>query len=347
MKIAAKSVKEAITYPQRYHAALIYGVDEGQVRLLTRQMSENFMGKDADTINRIEFNASQIEDDPARLADELASFSLLGGKRAIIIRDGTDKIASLLDEALRLRAPDNFLIIASAEALPARSKLRSYFERGDQLAAIACYKDEGASLAQLIRETLNAYGIKANRQVMDYLTQQLQGDRQVVLNELEKISLYLGEEAKEITMEEALLLTADSRETSLDALCEACASNNKVALCRMVDTLLAEGMQPVVMIRSVSRYLKRIEEVAQKRYDGAPLDAAIDALRPPIFFKQKAAFRNHAARFSLSKLQDAFHELYILELTTKREGALTRPLLSAGLLRIAAMAGTGASAGAR
>lgn len=337
MKIAPKAVKDTVAYPGKYAGALIYGADEGQVRQLTRQMAENFMGKDAEVINRIEFESAQIEEDPARLCDELASFSLLGGKRVVVIREGSDKLESLLDDALKLRAPDNFLIIYLAEALPAKSKLRSYFERHDQLACIACYKDEGADLAGLIRDTLKAYGIRTDQGVMEYLTRELQGDRQVVLNELEKISLYLDEN-QSLSLEDALLLTADSRETSLDVLCHALVANDKVQLCRLIDTLLLEGVQPVMVVRSVIRYLKRLEEVAIKRYAGASLDEAIESLRPPIFFKHKAAFRSHAARFSLGKLQDAFSELHQLELTTKREANLHRPLLSAGLLRIAAMA---------
>jgi DNA polymerase-3 subunit delta len=343
VKIAPKALKEFISYPQQYAGALIYGVDEGQVRLLVRQIAENFMGKDAEAINRIEFSDTQIQDDPARLADELAAFSLLGGKRAVCLRDAGDWLAPMLDQALSLRAPDNFLIAYCHDALNARSKLRSYFERHAQLACIACYKDEGANLLGVIRDTLRAYGIKTDAEVIDYLAHQLQGDRQVILNELEKISLYLGE-SQTLLMEDAILLTSDSRETSLDALTHAVAENNRTNLCQLSDTLLAEGMQPLVIVRSVMRYLRKLEEVAQMRYNGQGLDQAIGALKPPVFFKHKATFRRHATRWGLSKLQDAFSELHQLELTTKREAPLARSLLSAGLLRVASLSTPNAKA---
>ncbi len=338
MKLAPKEVDGFLKYPQKFAGALIYGLDEGQVRARVRDLCAAWMGPDADAINRIEFSAEQIEADPARLSDELASFSLLGGKRAICIRDADDALVPLIDHAMHTRAKDNFLILYTHDSLSGGSKLRAFCERVSEIAAVACYKDEGTNLSQLIRDTLRAYGVRAGNDVVAYLSQQLQGDRQVVLNELEKISLYLGEEADEVTMETAMFLTADSRETSLDELAHAVAGGQAATICTLTDTLINEGVQPVVVVRSLMRYMHRLETVAQARHQGASLDSAIEQLRPPIFFKHKAQFRSHAARWSLNKTQDALASLHHLELITKREGRLHRPLLAQGLLDIADMA---------
>lgn len=338
MKLAAKEIDGFLKYPQKFAGALIYGLDEGQVRGRVRDLTAAWMGPDADAINRIEFSAEQIEADPARLSDELASFSLLGGKRAICIRDADDGLVSLLDGALATRARDNFLILYANDSLSSGSKLRAFCERATDMACVPCYKDEGANLAQLIRDTMRAYGIKAQNDVVSYLTQQLQGDRQVVLNELEKISLYLGDEADEVDMETAIFLTADSRETSLDELSHAVAAGQVTTICTLTDTLMNEGVQPVVVVRALMRYMHRLETVAQARYQGANLDSAIEQLRPPVFFKHKAQFRSHAARWGLGKVQDALAALHQLELVTKREGRLARPLLAQGLLDIADLA---------
>lgn len=337
MKLGARDIDGFVKYPQKFAGALIYGLDEGQVRGRVRELSANWMGPDADAINRIEFSADQIASDPARLSDELASFSLLGGKRAICIRDADDGLVPLLDDALATRARDNFLILYTHDSLSSGSKLRAFCERVPELAAVPCYKDEGANLSQLIRDTLRAYGLKVQNDVVAYLSQQLQGDRQVVLNELEKVSLYIGDDADEVTMETAVFLTADSRETSLDELTHAVAGGQMATICTLSDTLINEGVQPVVMVRSLMRYMHRLETVAQARYQGANLDAAIDQLRPPIFFKHKAQFRSHAARWGLAKVHDALALLHALELTTKREGRLARPLLAQGLLDVATL----------
>lgn len=338
MKLATKEIDGFLKYPQKFAGALIYGLDEGQVRGRVRELTAAWMGPDADAINRIEFSADQIEADPARLCDELASFSLLAGKRVLCIRDADDALVPLLDNALATRARDNFIILYANDSLSAGSKLRAFCERSSELAVVPCYKDEGAGLAQLVRDTLRAYGLRVGNDVVHYLTQQLQGDRQVVLNELEKISLYIGDDADEVTMETAVFLTADSRETSLDELSHAVAAGQAATICTLTDTLINEGVQPVVAVRSLMRYMHRLETVAQARYQGANLDSAIEQLRPPIFFKHKAQFRSHATRWSLGRVHDALTMLHTLELTTKREGRLARPLLAQGLLDVADLA---------
>jgi len=338
MKLNARDIDGFIKYPQKYAGALIYGLDEGQVRARVRELCANWMGPDADAINRIEFSADQIAADPARLSDELASFSLLGGKRAICIREAGDDLLPLLDDALATRAKDNFLILYTHDSLSSGSKLRAFCERVPEIAAVACYKDEGANLSQLIRDTLRAYGLRVQNDVVNYLSQQLQGDRQVVLNELEKISLYIGDEAEEVDMETAVFLTADSRESSLDELAHAVAAGQPAIICSLTDTLMNEGVQPVVAVRALMRYLRRLEAVAQARHNGASLDQAIDQLKPPVFFKHKAQLRSHATRWGLSRVNDALALLHHLELITKREGRLARPLLAQGLLDVADLA---------
>lgn len=337
MKLAPRDIDGFVKFPQKYAGALVYGLDEGQVRLRVRALTESWMGKDADTINRIEFSADQITADPARLCDELSAFSLLAGRRVLCVRDAGDGLCALLDGALSKRAPDNFLIAYTHDALSGSSKIRSYFERHEQLAAVACYKDEGANLSQLIRDTLRGYGLKVSNAVVEYLSVRLQGDRQIILAELEKLSLYLGDDAEEVSMETALFLTADSREMSLDELSFAVASADVATICRMVDTLTLEAVQGVVMVRSTMRYLQKLEGVATARAAGASLDMAIDAMRPPIFFKHKAIFRQHAGRWPIGKIQDALCMLHKLELATKRENRLARPLLAQGLMEIAAL----------
>ncbi len=338
MKLAARDIDAFIKYPHKHAGALIYGLDEGQVRVRVRELTEHWMGKDAEAINRVEFSADHIADDPARLSDELSAFSLLGGKRVVAIRDGGDSLVPLLEDALSRRAHDNFLIVYTHDALSGASKLRAFFERCSELAAVACYKDEGANLSALIRDTLRGYGLKLNSDVLEYLATRLQGDRQVVLAELEKISLYLGDEAEEVSMETALLLTADSREMSLDELSFAVAGGQTATLCRMIDTLTLEGVAPVQIIRSVMRYMLKLDQLAQARANGASLDVAIEQMRPPVFFKHKPILRQHAARWSHARLEDALMQLHHLEYLTKQEHRLGRVLLADALMRLAAPA---------
>lgn len=340
MKLAGKESETFLAYPQKYAGALIYGQDEGQVRQRVKLLCENWMGRSAEPINRVEFACGQFTGESDRqmsLSDELAAMSLLGGKRVIVVREADDALVPLLDSALATRAPDNFMLLFALESLSG-SKLRAWAEKHPSIGCIPCYKDEGAQLETLIRDTLRAYGLRAQTEVIQFLATHLSGDRQIILNELEKLSLYLGDEAEQVMLEDVLAAVGDSSETSIDDLSHAVAAGDVARACRLSDKLLAEGIAGVAMVRGLMRYFARLEQIAQMRHEGMNLDSAIEALRPPVFFKQKPLLRAHAARWSSPKIADALARLQLLELDSKRFSDQARLRMAHGLMEIMELA---------
>ena len=336
MKLSAKDIAGYLAYPQKTAGALVYGLDEGQVCLTVRQLAENWCGPKEDALARIEFSADKLLEagNESRLADELAAMSLMAEKRVILVRDAEDKLLPLIEDALKLRASGNFLIVFAAESL-AGSKLRAWAEKQPDFGCVPCYKDEGESLDKFLRDTLRAYGLKAGSEVIHYLARQLGGDRQILLNELEKLSLYVGDEAEEITLEAAIEAVGDNSDAGTEALCKALAEGDRVRLCQLVDKLISEGTAGVVIVRAVMRYLHKLRAIAEARASGQSLDGAIDALRPPVFWKQKPELRAHAGRWGLSRIDAALDALHILERDTKLHHEQARIRLSHTLLGIA------------
>ena len=159
------------------------------------------------------------------LSDELAAMSLMAPKRVVLVREAEDATLPAIEGAITHRAPENFLILYATESLNAGSKLRLWAEKSAAIGAIACYKDEGVGLEQFISAALRGYGLRANAQVLRLLAYQLSGDRQIILNELEKLSLYVGDEAEEITMEAVIATVGENNDRSFDALLEVRAVN--------------------------------------------------------------------------------------------------------------------------
>lgn len=338
MKLSARDIEGFVRAPQKSSAALIYGTDAGQVRQRVAELSESWLGKNADPMARAEFSFDQIKEDGAVLADELAAMSLMCPRRVVLVREADDAILAAIEEALSHRAPENFLILYATESLAATSKLRVWGERAADVGTIACYKDEGAGLEQFIRDTLRGYGLRAGNEVIRLLASQLSGDRQIIVNELEKLSLYVGDEAEEISLEDVLAAVGENNDKSFDDLNNAVASGDMIALCRLSDRLLMEGNAGVVLVRSLMRYFQRLETIAAKRNEGMSIDQAIEGLRPPVFFKAKPILKAHASRWSAPSCAQALAQLQLLELDSKRysDEALTR--MAHGLMQIAMLA---------
>lgn len=337
MKLGARDIEPFLRNPGKAAGAVIYGQDGGLVRQRMQQLTERFLGPNADPTATIELTMEQLKADPALLADELAAFSLMAPARVILVREADDDVTESLMDALTRRAPSNYVILYATEALT--GKLRSLAERSDELAAIPCYKDEGAGLETVIRDALRGYGLRAGSEVVRFLSQQLNGDRQIILNELEKLSLYLGDETEEVTLDDALAAIGENNDKSLDDIAYAVAAGDMAAICRLSDRLLAEGQIGFLLVRAVMRYLARLREIATATEQGQSLDAAIEALRPPVFFKAKPALKSHAPRWGAAQVTEALARLQMLELDSKRFHDQVESRLAHGFMQVARLAG--------
>ncbi len=338
MKLSPRDSENFLRAPGQALAALIYGTDAGQVRQRVAELAQRWLGKNADPMAQVELTVDQLKDDPAALSDELAAMSLMAPRRVIMVREAEDSILHAIEEATQHRAPENFLILYATVALPSTSKLRLWGERSAHVGTIACYKDEGSGLEQFIRDHLRGYGLRASGEALRMLASQLSGDRQIIINELEKLSLYVGDEAEEISIDDVVATVGENNDKSFDDLNVAVAGGDTVAICRLSDRLLMEGNPGLLLVRSVMRYIQRLEAIAMKRAEGGSVDAIIEGLRPPVFFKAKPLLKAHAGRWDAQACAHALAQLQGLELDSKRYSDESLSRMAQGLMEVARLA---------
>lgn len=333
MKLTGKDIEAFVGQPQRANAALIYGPDHGLMMQRMHKIVAAILPDPNDPFNRADLTQEQILDDSARLADELSALSFTGDRRVIILRDATDKSTKIIEETQGLLHEKNYLIIC-ADDLGSRSSLRLLCEGAAQMAALPCYKDEGRDLQQLIRDHFKQWHIQIAPEALDYLAYHLRGDRMMIVSELEKIALYFGENAT-ISMDELRHVMDDSSEKSFDDICNALAGGQVIAMCRALDRLAQEGVHSVGIIRAVSRYFSRLQEVHGLRAKGQSTEQAVKSLRPPVFFKQQPLMRQHADRWSGKKIDQVLHLMMQAEKDSKLGGDLGDTICHQYLLRVA------------
>jgi DNA polymerase-3 subunit delta len=208
------------------------------------------------------------------------------------------------------------------------------FEGAGAGAAVACYRDEGRGLRDLIARTLEGDGLTVAPDALGYLSAHLGGDRQVTRRELEKLSLYVAGSGR-IELDDVLASIGDSAELTLDDVAYAVGGGDPAGLDRALQRAFREGTNPVAPLRAVARHFLRLHQVACLAADGMALEDAIKRLRPPVFWKLSRRFKGQAGAWSARRLAWALERLIDAEAACKQTGAPGEALASNALLEIA------------
>jgi DNA polymerase-3 subunit delta len=346
VKFAAGQIDGFLHRPDpQIRAVLLFGPDAGLVRERADTLARAICPELSDPFRIAELTGAVLAADPARLVDEAAQISLMGGRRVVRLREAGDALAPLFSRFLA-GSPGDGLVIAEAGDLPGRSALRRVFDEAPQGAAIGCYPDSARDLAAVIRETFAAHRIAASRDAVEFLVGHLGGDRLLTRSELEKLTLYAGEGGR-IELADAQAVVSDSAALSLDDAVLAAAEGNAAALDRALARVFQEGESAVTILRALLRHLQRLHVLSAQLGGGTSIDAAIRSARPPIFFKQQDSYRRQLVRWNEARLRAALDRLADAEFSMKQTGLPAETLCREAMFTVAQTArGAGRSAAA-
>jgi len=314
-------------------AVLFYGPDQGLVRERAIELVARVAGDAADPFRVAELSAAQMKDDPARLADEAAALSLSGGRRVLRLREAADGHADALADLLAGPPPASFLVLEAGDLAP-RSALRKVFEAAANAGAIACYLDDDEALGKVIDGALKGYGLAIGQEALAHLIARLGGDRGVTRQELEKLALYVGPGAKQVTLEDVQTIIGDSSALSLDDLIFALGDGDRAAIDRGYARALVEGNDEIAILRAAARHIMRLHQVA----GAAEPRSAIKSLRPPVFFKLESRFLAQLRLWSADRLGEALNRLNRAEIDIKTGAQPKSAVAERALLEIGGLA---------
>jgi DNA polymerase III subunit delta len=338
MKVLAKNTESFVKKPApEALAILVYGPDEGLVRERLSLLTKHIVADVNDPFNVAEINASQLEETPSRLLDEAQSFSMMGGRRVIRVKDATDKITSTLKETLKvLRAGDNLILIEGAELGP-RSTLRMLFEKEENAAALACYVDDERDIGRVIADGVRAQGYTISSEALTHMAANVVGDRAVARGEIDKLILYMGG-FKQIDLEDAIACVGNSATLSMDVLCRSVASGQFAEGERVLKSVMSDGAPAVTVLRALQSYFTRLHLTKARVVKGDNLEIAMKKLKPEVFFKNKSAFEAQIFAWGLPQIEQALVLLMTVEGKCKQTGSDPELLCSRAMLSLSQMA---------
>ena len=341
MKIPASKVDAYVrSVPADGLCAVVYGPDIGLVSERADCIARQIVEDVNDPFRVVFLEPDAIKADPSIVTDEIHAMGFGAGRRLIRIREADYTLGKAIESALEHVTPDAarhcFVLITAGDLSP--SGLRKIADSHPLIAALPCYHDDARDLSQVVRQQLAKHQITADGDVINWLSAHCQGDRLIVRSEIDKLALFLGEK-KQATLHEVEGSIGQTTETTLDDISHAVMEGRYGQIAHHMHKASYQGIVPVMILRSIYRYITRIETALQHMQDGSPMDAAMKQLRPPVFWKETAHFKRHlqawqSKRAAVWKAIALVHEA---EICCKQTGVNDLLMCERYLMKIAAI----------
>ena len=251
---------------------LIYGPNEGLIRDDVLKIAQSFRQKKE--TDEITINGKAVDENQNIIDEEIRSFSLFSEQKIIHLENIKDKHLQFFENT-NFKS-NKVLVVIKSENLNKNSKIRSFFEKHKEYAAIPCYEDDVRSTMNLISQFQSNHKIKFNSDIKNYLIQNLSTDRLISKNELEKILLVINhKENEQIKFEDVQAILNDSSSNSLNIINEYVMYGKVNQVSKNLYRIFDDGTNAVAIIRSLLNYLVRIHKTQIEIRKAGKFDQAI------------------------------------------------------------------------
>jgi DNA polymerase-3 subunit delta len=322
--------------PRDLAAALIFGPDQGMVRERAERLMRTVVPDINDAFRVADLDEQALSGDGARLFDEAAAISMLGGRRVVRVRGAGNGLAKLFESFLEDHAGDALVVVEGGD-LSKGTGLRRVFEDDDKAAAIACYADNARDLSDVVRDALKHEGLAIAPDALADATSRLGADRRVTRRELEKLALYAHGKER-VTIEDVRAVLGDESEARVEEACDAAASGDLPALDLALERLWIADTSPVAIVRMAMSHFQRLALARASIDRGEQIDAAMRKLRPPVHFMRMTAFKSQVQKWPEDRVGDALDLLLDTEALCKTTAVPAEAVCGRALFNIAAMA---------
>ena len=257
--------------------------------------------------------------------NSIYSKSFFDDKKLIIIKEATDKIKIEIENIIE-RKVDNVTIILFSNILEKKSKLRNFFEKEKNLVSVAFYLDNNQTLASLINSSFKKMQIPISSELINIIINKSYGDRKMLLNELEKIEMYLLNK-KKITFEEINKLLNTGENSEIGELVDNCLAKNFNKIKYLINDNSFNNDDVIPILRTFLFKAKRLLNLVRHHKTEKNLEKIVSASKPPIFWKEKDLVKKQIQNWSLDQVNKLINEINIIELDVKKNTSISTNIL--------------------
>ena len=258
--------------------------------------------------------------------NSILSQSFFDNEKLIIIKDASEKIRNEIENLIQKKI-DNVKIILVSAVLDKKSKLRNLFEKNENLVSVPFYLENNQSLLSLVSKFFKDRKISISYETMNILIQKSNGERKLLMNELEKIEIYSKNKSK-ISSEEINKLTNINENYDISELVDNCLAKNK----KQIEILMNEnnfGQEDlIILIRTFLYKAKRLLNLINDFTIQKNLEKTIASAKPPIFWKDKDIVKKQVKSWSLEQVKNLILEINEIEFLIKTNSQNSTHILS-------------------
>lgn len=286
MKASRGQIEKALDAPPAdIRFFLLHGPDEAGSVALAKRL-ERAMGPEAE---RVDLDGATLREDPARLADEAASFSMFGDKRWVRINGMGEESLAALTALLEAEAAGN-PVLATAGALKGTSKLLKLAIDNPLSMAFASYQPDAREAEQIAVGIAREGGLRLSPDLAKRIVDLTNGDRALMGGEIEKLILYLDaapDRPREATAEALDALSAENPEADAAPLVNAVLGGDLTAMHRELGRLAQAGTAMAAVLRPLLARAMLLANIRASFDQSGRIDAAIEAAGKQVFWKEK------------------------------------------------------------
>ena len=288
---------------------LFYGKNEG----LKNEAIKKLIKKDRQVFS---YDEKEILDNEESFIENILSKSLFEKEKIIIIKRATDKLL-LIIEKLSTKNFDDVAIIINAESLEKKSKLRSFFEKNKELVCAPFYPDNDQTLSKLAYNFLRDKKISISPSNINLIVNKCSGDREALINEIQKIELF-NKNGKKINSENISKLINLNENHSISELIDNCLAKNKKKIISILNENSFNNEDCIIIARSFLIKAKRLLALSTTFETNKNIDLTISSAKPPIFWKEKDITKQQIFKWKSENIKKLIYSLSDIELQIKK-----------------------------
>ena len=288
---------------------LFYGKNEG-----LKNEALNFLIKDKNHISNYE--EKEILDNENNFIENILSKSLFEPQKFIIIKRATDKILKIV-KTLHLKNFEDVTIVLNSDSLEKKSKLRSLFEKNKTLVCVPFYPDNDQTLSKLAYNFLREKKVSISASNVNLIINKCAGDREKLLNELQKIQFY-AKNGKKINTKNISKLINLSENHSISELIDNCLAKNKKKIINILNDNNFSNEDCIIITRSFILKAKKLLDLSKTYEINNNIDLTIASAKPPIFWKEKEITKQQVQKWNSKNIKQLIYSLSETELRIKK-----------------------------
>jgi DNA polymerase-3 subunit delta len=288
---------------------LFYGKNDG-----LKNETINTLTKDKKNISY--HDEKEILENHNNFLENLLSKSLFEEEKIIIIKRSTDKILKIINE-LNNKNIQDITIILNADSLEKKSKLRSFFEKEKQFICIAFYPDNNQTLSKLAYNFLKNKKISISSSNINLIVNKCSGDRETLINELQKIELF-SKNRKIINSENISKLINLNENHSISELVDNCLAKNNKKIIGILNENNFSNEDCIIIARSFLVKAKKLLALSIIYETNKNIELTISSAKPPIFWKEKEITKQQILKWNSKNIKQLIYSLSETELQIKK-----------------------------